>query len=477
MRKVLTFLLVFSAPAVSLWLAAQAPTHIVIMHTNDIHGQLLPKAGVGGIAEVATIIRRGNPDLILDAGDFCTGTFLADEFKGVPTIQAMNQIGYTSGTIGNHEFDYGQDALRMRLREAHFPVLSANIKTPVPGIKKYAVFVAKGLRFGIIGLTTEELKTQSHPRQVVGVTVLDLVKTVEKLLPEVRKKSDFIIATVHLEDEEEQRFASAFPEIRLIIGGHNHSALGPIWLGQTLVAKTGSSGRNVGRVDLEFHDKKLAHMNAKLIPVKDVQPAPDVAKILEPFQKKVNAKMDELVGEATDDLPSSGIRESPLGDLVADAFREKGKTQIALQNSGGIRTRILKGTITWGRVFEVLPFQNTLITLKLTGAQLKTTLERGLVPPIGLVAVSGIRVQFDTKKPAGQRVTSLLLNDATPVEDSKLYSVTTNDFVVAGGDGFTEFARGTDIMDTGILLRDVLVDYIRARHVVSPLLDGRISVQ
>src|SRR5216684_2164337 len=287
MRKPLAFLVLLLGPAAGLWIAAQAPAHIVIMHTNDIHGQLLPRNGVGGIAEVAAVIRSGKPDLILDAGDFSTGTFLADEFKGVPTIQAMNLIGYTSSTIGNHDFDYGQDALRVRLREAKFPVLSANIQTPLNGIKKYTVVTAKGIRFGLIGLTTEELKTKSHPKLVENVTVLDIVKTLEKLLPEVRSKSDFIIATVHLEDDEEQRLASAFPEIRLIIGGHNHVALGPIRLGQTLVAKTGFGGENVGRVDLDFQNKKLVRMDARLIPVKDVRPASDVTRILEPFEEKV----------------------------------------------------------------------------------------------------------------------------------------------------------------------------------------------
>ena len=136
----------------------------------------------------------------------------------------------------------------------------------------------------------------------------------------------------------------------------------------------------------------------------------------------------------------------------------------------------MRGPIKWGDIFEVLPFQNTLITVKLTGAQIKKTLERGLVSSIGMVAVSGIRVQFDTKNPVGQRVTSLTLIDGTAVDDSKLYSITTNDFVLAGGDGFTELARGTDIMDTGIVLRDVLVDYIRDRHILSPVLDGRIIV-
>jgi 2',3'-cyclic-nucleotide 2'-phosphodiesterase/3'-nucleotidase len=477
MRKSLTFLALLLGPTAGLWIAAQMPAHVVIMHTNDIHGQLLPRGGVGGIAEIAAVIRSGKPDLILDAGDFSTGTFLADEFKGAPTIAAMNLIGYTAGTIGNHEFDYGQDALRMRIREARFPVLSANLLSPVSGIKRYTVVTTKGIRFGIVGLTTEDLKTKSHPKLVENVTVLDIVKTLEKLLPKLRKKSDFIIATVHLEDEEEQRLASAFPEIRLIIGGHNHFARGPIRLGQTLVVKTGYTGQNVGRVDLDFENKKLVRMDAKLIPVKDFRPATDVTKVLEPFQEKVLLKMDEPVGEATASLTYSRTIESPLADLIADAFREKGKTQIAIHNIGGIRAPINPGKIKWGDIFEVLPFQNTLVTLKLTGAQIKKTLERGLLNEVGMTAISGIRAQFDTRKAAGEKIVSLLLTDGTPVDDSKLYSVTTNDFVVAGGDGFSELPKGTDITNTGIFLRDVLVDYIKDRRVISPILDGRITLK
>src|SRR5437762_11838372 len=139
MRKPLVFLVLLLGPGVGLWFAAQTPAHVVIMHTNDIHGQLLPRNASGGIAEVAAVIRSGKPDLVIDAGDFSTGTFLADEFKGAPTIQAMNLIGYTVGIIGNHDFDYGQDALRMRLREAKFPLLSANIQTPIHGIKRYVI--------------------------------------------------------------------------------------------------------------------------------------------------------------------------------------------------------------------------------------------------------------------------------------------------------------------------------------------------
>jgi len=454
-----------------LWIAAPSPIHIVIMHTNDIHGQLLPKNGVGGMAQIAMIIRGANPDLVLDAGDLFTGTFLSDEFKGLPTIQAMNRIGYTSGTIGNHEFDYGQDVLRMRLRDARFPVLSANLRTPISEIRKYTVVTAKGIRFGIIGLTTEDTRVTTHPKNLKGVTIQDVVKAVQEVLPEVREKSDFIIVTAHLEDNEDKRVANAFPEIRLIIGGHNHNTLGPIWLGQTLSAKTGSSGLNAGRVDLDFEGKKLSRMEGRLIPVMNVRADPEIAKIIEPYEAKVAGKLAEVVGQATADLTRSNNAESPLADLIADALRERGKTQIGLQNIGGIRATIPKGSITWGDVFEVLPFQNTLVTVKVTGAQLKKALNAGLL------AVSGIRVRLDLKKPGGQQLVSVTLSDGTPIEDAQIYSVTTNDFVVAGGDGFGELGRGREIKDTGILLRDALLDYVKDKRVLSPVLDGRIAIE
>ena len=359
----------------------------------------------------------------------------------------------------------------MRLRDARFPVLSANLRTPISEIRKYTVVTAKGIRFGIIGLTTEDTRVTTHPKNLKGVTIQDVVKAVQEVLPEVREKSDFIIVTAHLEDNEDKRVANAFPEIRLIIGGHNHNTLGPIWLGQTLIAKTGSSGRNAGRVDLDFEGKKLSRMEGRLIPVMNVRADPEIAKIIEPYEAKVAGKLAEVVGQATADLTRSNNAESPLADLIADALRERGKTQIGLQNIGGIRATIPKGSITWGDVFEVLPFQNTLVTVKVTGAQLKKTLNAGLL------AVSGIRVRLDLKKPGGQQLVSVTLSDGTPIEDAQIYSVTTNDYVVAGGDGFGELGRGKEIKDTGILLRDAVLDYIKAHRVLSPMLDGRIMIE
>jgi 5'-nucleotidase/UDP-sugar diphosphatase len=345
-------------------------------------------------------------------------------------------------------------------------MLTANLITGIPELRKHTILNAKGIRFGIIGLTTGRLHEVAHPKKVRSVEVRDVVKSVEEVLPEVRRQSDFVIIVGHIEESEEQRLAQSFPEIRLIVGGHNHRALGPLWLGQTMLVKTGSSGRNVGQVTLEFQGKTLSRIEGRLIPVQDVAADPQITKLIEPYATKVARKMATVIGEASADLTREDPGD-PLDNLIADAFRENGKTDIAIHNRGGIRAPLPKGPITWGHIFEVLPFDNTMVTLRLTGSQLKTILASGRM------AVSGIRVRWDISKPAGERLLSVTLTDGTPIHDTNRYSVTTNDFLHAGGDGFTEFAKAIDVNDTSTLLRDVLVDYIKSRRTISPVIDGR----
>lgn len=444
------------------------PVHIVLMHTNDIHGQLQARNGVGGIAEIAGILREAKPDLVVDAGDLFTGTYLSDRFQGEPTVKAMNAIGYLVGTIGNHEFDFGQAALGARVREAKFPLLTANIATPIPEIGRYAVRTVKGIRFGFVGVTTEELAATSHPRNLNGVQVSDVVESIRSAMDAMKGQTDFTIVLAHVNDAEERRIAEAFPEVRLIVGGHNHAALGPIEVGTTTIAKTGSAGRNVGRVDLDFVGTAFQKLEARLIPVENVQPDPEIAGILAPYVREVDAQMAEVVGEASAELASSNSQESALADMVADAMRQAGGTQIGIQNTGGIRARIAKGPVTWGGVFEVLPFTNTLVTLKLTGAQLKEALG------VRLLAVSGLRVRVRLDRPEGQRLVSATLADGTPIDDQAVYTVSTNDFVVAGGDGLGVFGKGADIEDTGILLRDAFMTYLKEHSPLTPKLDGRV---
>jgi len=152
---------------------------------------------------------------------------------------------------------------------------------------------------------------------------------------------------------------------------------------------------------------------------------------------------------------------------VRDATRG---TQIALANTGGIRTSLPAGPITYGKIFEILPFENTIVTMKITGAQLKRSLA------VRLTAVSGLRAVFDLRKPKGEQLVSVTLEDGSPVLDNATYAIAINDFMQAGGDDYTEFANGTDVKDTGIHLRDMVSDYIKLKKTISPVIDGRIQL-
>ncbi|MBI4474743.1 MAG: bifunctional metallophosphatase/5'-nucleotidase [Acidobacteria bacterium] len=446
-------------------------THVVIMHTNDIHGHLLPGQDAGGSAALATIVREVKPDLMLDAGDMFSGELISDTFQGQSVIEVMNAIGYDAVSIGNHEFNFGIEALRQRVEQANFPFLSANISSPVEAIHDAAIFNAQGIRIGVIGLTTEELPRAGHPKNVKWVEVRDVVTTLEKAIPRVREQSDFIVLLTHLTRAEEERVARAFPEIRLMVGGHEDEALHqPVRIGQTTIVRTGRFGKYVGRVDLSFNAAALAGMETQLIPLQNVEPDPSIVRLLEPYKEIVNERLHTVLGQASGDLTRSTASESHVGNLVADALRARTRTDITLINAASARVGIPKGPITERLLFEVLPFENRLITMKLSGAQIKKILGREVM------SVSGVRVALDSKKPAGRRLKSVKLENGKPLRDKEYYSVTTNDFLLAGGDGFTEFAEGVEVEDTGILIRDAVAEHIARLGTVEPRLDGRIQV-
>ena len=455
----------------ALSLTGAPQTQVVLMHTNDIHGHLLPEDGVGGLAIIAAIVKQQHPDILVDAGDMFTGTLVSDTFYGESVMAIMNRMGYRASILGNHEFDYGLKSLRDRVRQARFPVLSANVILPYEDVGSTRVITIKGIRFGIVGLTTEETPTTTHPKNVKDVRFLDVVRTLEQILPSLKATSDFVIVLGHLAPAEELRIARAFPDIKLIISGHSHTELQqPIHENNALIVRTGSYGRFVGRIDLDFEDRKLKKLSTRLIEAKGVGPDAEVLRAVEPYRMKVERQMDTVLGDAASPLSRIVEEGGALLNLVTDAYRDRTGAQIALTNSGGIRTSLPAGPITYGKLFEILPFENTIVTMKITGAQLRRSLA------VRLTAVSGIRVTFDLRKPNGSQLVSVTLNDGSPILDNTTYTVAINDFMQAGGDDYTEFANGTEVKDTGIRLRDVVRDYIKAKKTISPVTDGRIQI-
>jgi len=460
-------LLAFVSVSAVLYGATEA--HVIIMHTNDIRGHVLPGPEASGSARLATVVRQVKPDLMLDAGEMFSGALVSDMFLGSPVIEVMNAIGYDAAAVGGNEFRFGIHALAARAREANFPLLSANAESPIAEIQVAAIFNAQDIRIAVIGLTSEELMFTGHPKNVKYVDVADAVRTLENVLPRIRDRADCIILLTNVTREEEQRLARAFPEIRLIIGAHDDAEL-PARIGQTTIVSAGKLGRYVGKLDLTFNDGKMNRIESRLIPLEGVEPDPTVSKLLEPFEAKLNRALQQVLGHASGEFSRSVARESHIGNLLADAVRAKTGTAIALINADDAQAGIRKGPITSQMMFEVLPSENTLVTMRLSGAQIKRILGRSVM------SVSGLRVKLDVTKPEGKRLISARLKDGSPIRDKEFYSVTTNDFLLMGGDKHTEFADGISVEDTGILVRDALAEHIVRLGTVAPRLDGRIQV-
>jgi 2',3'-cyclic-nucleotide 2'-phosphodiesterase (5'-nucleotidase family) len=455
--------------SVSAVLYGQTERHVVIMHTNNIRGHVLGAADAAGSARLATVVKQVRPDLMLDAGEAFSGAMISDLFLGAPVIQAMNAIGYDAAAVGASEFSFGIHALAARAREANFPLISANAESPISEIQVAAIFNAQDVRIAVIGLTGEELTRTGRPQNVKYVDVGDVVRTLENILPRIQDRADCIILLANVSRAEEQRLARAFPEIRLIIGAHEDAEL-PVRIGQTTIVSAGQLGKYAGRLDLTFNDGKLNRIESRLIPLEDVEPDAAVAKLLAPFEAKLNATLQQVLGHAAGDLLRSTAEESHIGNLVADAVRAKTGTAIALINAADPQASIRKGPITSRTVLQVLPSESTLVTMKLSGAQIKRILARSVM------SLSGLRVKLDVTKPEGKRLVSARFEDGSPIRDKDFYSVTTNDFLLMGGSGYTEFADGMDVEDTGIRMRDALAEHIARLGTVSPRLDGRIRV-
>lgn len=467
LRRALVVVGLLVAPLVFAWHAP--PTTLVLVHTNDLHGQVSPREGHGGLARLATVVRRARPDLLLDGGDLFSGSMTSELFLGKPMVAAMNGLGYRAVVLGNHEFDYGMPALQQRLNEAQFPMLSANV-TGVDGVRPYTIVTANGVRIGVVGVTEEDLREGTNPKNLTGVVVSDSIEAVRKVMPDLEAQSDFIVALAHTSLEGQKRLARAFPQIRVIVAGDPHEVRATR-VGDTLIVEAGSRAQWVGKVTIRLSGRHFQSATSEMIPVGDVPSDPAIAAIIAPYENEVGTLAARKLGEARANLEGTSTAESPLFDLVTDAMREAAQTQIVLFNVGAVRARIQRGPITYGDASSVLPFDDTLVTMRLTGEQLRRVLSRGVL------AVSGLRVSWDLTAAPEQRLTSVTLASGEPLDDATEYSVAINDFMAAGGDGLIEFTQGRGRQDTYLKTLDAFVRYIEAHPVVAGEPDGRVTIR
>jgi 2',3'-cyclic-nucleotide 2'-phosphodiesterase (5'-nucleotidase family) len=401
--------------------------------------------------------------------------------------------------VGNHEFDFGQSVLKERIGEAAFPVLGANV-LGVDGLKPYTVKEVNGIPIAIIGVVTGDTPVTTHPKNVNGLQFIPPEDAVEKYVRELRGKNDVIVVLSHIGYNADLELAKRMDGIDVIVGGHSHTkAEKPTIVGKTAVVQAFEHGKVLGVLDITVEDGKVVKATGRLEAIMPTgKENKDVGAIVSKYQAQVDAVMNETVGEAMFDLDGASVRlkETNLGNIITDVMRAAAGADVAIINGGTIRTSIKKGPVKVSDVYAVVPFDNYIVGIKLTGQQIRDTLEHGVSAVEDeegrFPQVSGLIFTYDRNGQKGSRVKEVIIA-GEPIMSDKEYTVATHDFLAAGGDGYKAFGdsvkssgdyaviggamKGERLVysDSGRWLRDVLIEYVKTEKTLAPKVEGRIK--
>lgn len=500
-------------------LAAQArAAAVAVYHTSDAHGWYSarpaawdndnPKRLIGGFPALAAhLSRETTPYILLDSGDMWQGTPEGIFTKGLASAVLMNQLGYAAAVTGNHDFDYGEVPLRALAAEAKFPVLAANIylkgapDTRPEYLKPYTLVERAGRKIAVLGIAGKHTATSTRPENVKHLDFRDEAATAAALMPEVKALDpDAVIALTHLGIDEAISLkrldvstwtfapqtassldvARAAPGIDLLLGGHDHTALlkgykdpvSGVWFGES-----GYGLSYVTRAELHFDDAtgKLQDVKVEVLPLWTDVTGEDAAvkKTVEGFAADVEAAMGRVVGKASGDLGFSpkGL-DSPIGNLLCDLTRAATGADLAFHNTKAIRAELKKGEVKLRHLYQAMPFDNDIITMRLTGAQIRRLMEDNLTNGYAFIQVSGLEVEFTPgaeRKPAHIR----LLRGGKEIQPGDEFTVATNDYLAFGGNGGDAFKDARDVKDTMLPVRGVLEQAFK-KGTVKPPKTGRI---
>lgn len=476
-----------------------------ILHTNDVHGRIVEEKGVIGDAKLAAVIdeeRAKNPStLVVDAGDAFQGLPISNSSKGEERAKILNEIRYDAMAVGNHEFDFGLDEAKKYKEILNFPLLSSNTYINGARLFEASTIVDKdknvvGDEFVVIGVTTPETATKTHPKNVQGVTFTDPISEVNKVIDEIESRATAegktyknYVVLAHLGVDTttpvEWRGSTLAEELSknpklkgkrvTVIDGHSHTVQSTTYGENVTYNQTGSYLNNIGKITYQANQLLGNPQQISAASTKNVVPNAKVAAMVQKIKEQYDAENAKIVRdnspvELNGQRENVRVRETNLGNVVADALYEYGqtgfshKTDLAVTNGGGLRETIAKDKpITKGSVIAVLPFGNTISQIKVTGQNIadmftkslgsilqekdgKTVLDENgqplLEPSGGFLQVSGAKVYYDTTLPAEKRVLYVeIKNPETgqyePLNLAKDYYLTTNDFLAAGGDGYT----------------------------------------
>jgi len=485
-----------------------------IIEITDFHGNLedskgLPVASV--LASDIKSVKAANPDrtLIIGGGDLYQGTPTSNVLRGVPVQKVLSNMGMEVTAIGNHEFDWSIDTLKnVTMKDAKFSIACANLydkKTKQRVFDPYKIITKDGVRIAVIGAITEETPNIVLGAYVENYYFTDITEELNAVAKELRdtKKADVIIGLVHEGGFSDQgknsgpifEIASGLKGVDALFGGHTHSIVNstvnnmPVFIansagkGYINVKMTiDSNGKPsfAGNYTAIDTDKPDGYKAAAPVLDSEVKAIVDDAKVqIGPlFNEKIGVA-DKTLTRQQDAVPYG---ESFLGNWVTDAMRAKADADVALQNNGGIRIDIPKGNITVGTMYYIMPFDNTICTLEMKKSELKSLLEQAFndadtekkISQGKGIQLSGIKVIYDSSRPSFGRIVDITRENGDKISDTEILKIATNDFLASGGDGFTDFTKYKYI-NTNILVRDVLLENVKAKSGISTKMNNRIE--
>jgi 2',3'-cyclic-nucleotide 2'-phosphodiesterase/3'-nucleotidase len=523
------FAVLVFAPAISIPTSAGGNqgaqrTHVVILQTTDMHGRVFPidyysnKYDNVGIAKVATLIkeaRKTDPDLMLvDSGDTIQGTPLEyfhnkrNNTPPDPMMLAMNALHYDSMAVGNHEYNFGLKVLEKARSEAKFPWLSANSYnkgTNQPHYTPYIVKEVNGARVGVLGLTTPGIPNWENVPNYAGLEFKETVSEAKKWVQILREKEkvDLVVITMHMGIEEDLRtgklnpaqvpnenaavaIARQVPGIDVILMGHTHRDVPSLVVNGVLFSQANRWASHVARVDLYLEkagDNRwhVIGKAARTIPVTEKTAIdPEIAQIGQPYDKETQDWLGRIIGESAEELTAreARYRDTAIIDLIQRVELEAGKADVSMAAAFTLDAHIPKGTVTVRNIAGLYEYENTLVTLELTGQQLKDALEHSAhyfrayepgkslselvdqrIPGYDFDMAEGVTYELDVTRPFGERIQNLKFKGQPLLPTQKL-RVVTNNYRVNGGGGYTMYKGAPVVYRSSEEVRELIIDWV-----------------
>jgi 2',3'-cyclic-nucleotide 2'-phosphodiesterase (5'-nucleotidase family) len=463
--------------------APMDPQRLRIIGTNDFHGALDARpdeadAMRGGAASVAAAIRAAEREcrqpecvtILVDGGDMFQGTAASNFVFGRSVVGLYNYLGYAAAAVGNHEFDWGQDTLRALMRAAKYPILGANIRykdgRDVPWIPNDTIVQRGPFRVGIIGVSTVETPVTTWAAYVDDFSFLDPVPIIDSIAPRLRARgADFVILIGHIGARcfngvcggEAVDIANRLTaKIDAIVSGHSHTRVDGEVRGIPIV-QARSRGLAIDIVDV--YKSGVTSREIREVYTDSIKADPDALNLVAEANRHLDIvapHVNRPVARIAANISNSGSQHA-LGNLVADAMRVVAGGDLAVMNNGGVRQALRAGTATYGTLFEVQPFANKLMRVRVRGSDLRAYFARALERGTPNFHVSGARIVYHAGATSGLDSLTVM---GRPVSDQAIYTVVINDFSANGGDrlGFGSAAISTT--PANIVDLDALIAYV-----------------